>query len=241
MRVSTRDVLAELLVEALDDPVTAAVVHCLAAYGRACESEPHTRVVDELLPSAEPIDRELTRQRLQECALLSWDEQEAGQVNLASAFVSEWPEIRPKLTQYAAALDDWSGGSGQSRLDVVDVVLRKGSVLFNHKLFFEVHEVLEPEWMKEHGDVKSFLQGLIQIAVAFYHLGRRNLDGARSLLHEGLLKIIPHSPAFLGIELRDFIAGLEVCRQTLARLGPDTLDQFQTDRIPRMQRVGIGG
>ena len=92
--------------------------------------------------------------------------------------------------------------------------------------------------MKEHGDVKSFLQGLIQIAVAFYHLGRRNLDGARSLLHEGLLKISPHSPAFLGIELRDFIAGLEVCRQTLARLSPDTLDQFQTDRIPRMQLVG---
>ena len=92
--------------------------------------------------------------------------------------------------------------------------------------------------MKEHGDVKSFLQGLIQIAVAFYHLGRRNLEGARSLLHEGLLKIIPHSPAFLGIELRDFIAGLEVCRQTLARLSLDTLDQFQMDRIPRMQRVG---
>ncbi len=235
MRVSTRDVLAELLVEALDDPVTAAAVRCLAAYGQACESEPHTRVVDELLLSAEPAERELTRQRLQECALLSWGEQEVGQVNLASPFVSEWREIRPKLSQYAAALDDWSGGTGQPRLDVV---LRRGVLLFNHKLFFEVHEVLEPEWMKEHGDVKSFLQGLIQIAVAFYHLGRRNLDGARSLLHEGLLKIIPHSPAFLGIELRDFIAGLEACRQTLARLSPDTLDQFQTDRIPRMQLVG---
>ena len=238
MRVSTRDVLAELLVKALDDPVTAAIVRCLAAYGQACESEPHTRVVDELLLSAEPFelaDKELIRQRLQECALLSWDEQEAGQVNLASAFVSEWREIRPTLTQYATALDDWSAGSGQSRLDVV---LRKGIVLFNHKLFFEVHEVLEPEWMQEHGDVKSFLQGLIQIAVAFYHLGRRNLDGARSLLNEGLLKIIPHSPVFLGIELRAFIAGLEVCRQTLARLSLDTLDQFQTDRIPRMQRVG---
>ena len=75
MRVSTRDVLAELLVEALDAPVTAAAVRCLAAYGRACESGPHTRVVDDLLPSAQPIDRDRTRQRLQECALGFWDQQ----------------------------------------------------------------------------------------------------------------------------------------------------------------------
>ena len=236
MKVSTRDVLAELLVEALDDSVTAAAVRCLAAYGRACESEPHTRVVDELLPSAQPIDRERTRQRLRECALLSWDQQSSsGQVSLASGFVPEWPELRSQLIQYGAALGEWTEVRGESDLTHA---LRKGVLLFNHNLFFEVHEVLEPEWMKEHGDVKSFLQGLIQVAVAFYHLGRRNLEGARSLLHEGLLKIIPHSPAFLGIELRDFIAGLEVCRHMLARLSLDTLDQVQTDRIPRMQRVG---
>ena len=91
--------------------------------------------------------------------------------------------------------------------------------------------------MKEQGEVKSFLQGLIQIAVAFYHLGRGNLAGARSLLREGLIKISPHSPVCLGVELRDFIAGLEQCQQVISGLSPETCQQFSLDAVPRMRLV----
>ena len=205
MKVSTRDALADLLLEALDDAATAATLRRLVAYARTCEAGPHPLAMDAVLRSA-----------------------------LTPEFDSEWQAIRAKLLQYGAALDAWSGATGTLALDGV---LQKSVVLFNHQLFFEVHEVLEPQWMQEQGEVKIFLQGLIQIAVAFYHLGRGNLAGTRSLLQEGLIKISPHSPTCLGVELQDFIAGLEACREVVSGLSPDTFKQFSMDLIPRMQLI----
>ena len=188
MKVATRDALADLLLEALDDAATAATVCGLAADARTSEAGPPPHTLAEKLRSV-----------------------------LTSGFDAEWPAIRAKLIQYGAALESWSGRAGGS---TCDIALQKSVLLFNHHLFFEVHEVLEPQWMKEQGEVKSFLQGLIQIAVAFYHLGRGNLAGTRSLLHEGLIKIAPHAPACLDLELQDFIAGLEQCRAGHRRSEP---------------------
>ena len=98
--------------------------------------------------------------------------------------------------------------------------------------------MLEPVWMEEVGDVKRFLQGLIQAAVAMYHLGRGNLAGARSLLTEGLAKLAPHRPSFLGIELEEFVAGLEACRAAVIRLHPENAVEFNTRLIPRMEYAG---
>lgn len=205
MKVATRDALADLLLEALDDAATAATVRGLAADVRAAVAGPPPHALAEKL----------------RCVL-------------TPEFEADWPAVRAKLLQYGAVLEGWSGQAGASALEVV---LQKSALLFNQHLFFEVHEVLEPQWMKEQGEVKSFLQGLIQIAVAFYHLGRGNLAGTRSLLHEGLIKIAPHSPACLGVELQDFIAGLEGCQQVISGLSPETYRQFSLDAVPRMRLV----
>jgi len=137
-----------------------------------------------------------------------------------------------KLTQYSVALDEWQPEEAAS---AITTALRKGVLLFNHRLFFEVHEVLEAQWVQETGEVRRFFQGLIQIAVAFYHLGNHNLRGTLSLLQDGLEKITLHQPAFLGVELRDFSADLAACRDELLRLGPEGFTQFQTEMIPQMR------
>jgi hypothetical protein len=59
------------------------------------------------------------------------------------------------------------------------------AVLFDAGLHFEVHELLEPHWVRAQGAERQALQGLIQIAVGFQHLANGNLQGARSLLSEG--------------------------------------------------------
>lgn len=205
MKIATRDALADLLLEALDDAATAATVCGLAAEVRTAVAEPPPHALAGKLRSI-----------------------------LTPDFEADWSAVRAKLLQYGAVLEGWSGQAGAPALDIV---LQKSVLLFNHHLFFEVHEVLEPQWMQEQGEVKKFLQGLIQIAVAFYHLGRGNLAGTRSLLHEGLLKISPHSPACLGVELRDFIAGLEQCQQVISGLSPETCKQFSPDAIPRMRLI----
>jgi len=232
MKISTRDLLAELLVTALEQPVAAAALRCLAAYCRAVRKTPPTLSVDRFLLPAPETERAQVLALLEQSPLLAWDLRgRSGRVTLAPAFTAEWAEIVAKLVQYGAALEEWVP---DHTVPALTNALHKGVLLFNHHLFFEVHEVLEAQWTQETGEEKRFLQGLIQIAVAFHHLGNHNLRGALSLLQNGVEKVAPHRPTFLGIELRDFLAGLEACRTELGQLGPEESRRFQTERIPRM-------
>jgi hypothetical protein len=67
--------------------------------------------------------------------------------------------------------------------------LDEAADLFDARLFFEVHELLEPYWMRAEGATREALQGLIQIAVGFQHLVNGNLEGARMHLEEGSAKV----------------------------------------------------
>jgi hypothetical protein len=68
-------------------------------------------------------------------------------------------------------------------------VLDEAADLFDAGLYFEVHELLEPYWMRAEGKEREALRGLIQVAVGFHHLANGNLAGARSLLDEGSTKL----------------------------------------------------
>jgi len=75
--------------------------------------------------------------------------------------------------------------AGVATGDPLADALRRAAALWDARLFFEVHEVLEAVWQRKAGDVRQALQGVIQIAVAFYHLAAGNLRGARQLLKDG--------------------------------------------------------
>ena len=179
-----------------------------------------------------------TRDLLVELLLEAFDERApAGAVRarlsaLVEQFPSEKEEVTDRLHRYVGALEEWRAAP---QCAARGTALGKAALLFNHHLFFEVHEVLEAQWRVEHDPPRLFLQGLIQIAVAFHHLERRNFRGAVSLLHDGLEKIMPHRPAFLGVELQEFAARLIACREELQRLGPEHWDQFQSTQIPLLK------
>ncbi len=232
--LATRNLLAELILDALDSPTAATAVRCLAAYARTIGRTPTVISSGQLLLPAPTAEREQVRYYLQGHALLSWRQRgPVWQTGLAAALRPDCGQVAARLRQYGQALEDW-----QPRPEVsgLELAVRKGAMLFNHRLFFEVHEVLEAQWIHEVDPERRFLQGLIQIAVAFYHLGNRNLRGAVSLLGDGLDKIRPHAPACLGLELSDFIAGLERCGEEIRRLGTQEPGQFQDDHIPRLRQ-----
>ena len=231
--LATRNLLAELILEALASPTVATAVRCLAAYARTIRRAPPVVSPGQLLVSAPAAEREQVRHYLEGHALLSWSQRATvWQVTLAPELRPDCDQIAAKLRQYGRALEGWQLQPGVSGLDLA---VRKGALLFNHHLFFEVHEVLEAQWIQEVDPERRFLQGLIQIAVAFYHLSNRNLGGTLSLLHDGLDKIRPHAPAYLGLELSDFIVGIERCREEIERLGADRMEQFQGAHIPSIR------
>lgn len=101
-----------------------------------------------------------------------------------------------------------------------DRKLAQGIALFNAGKFFDAHEVLEDVWRELTGDDRRFLQGLIQVAVAFHHHSTGNLDGARSLLARGAARLAGAPEAFLGISMPPLRAALERWQAALAENSP---------------------
>jgi len=71
--------------------------------------------------------------------------------------------------------------------------------LFNSKHFFEAHEVLEGLWLDSEGEAKEFYRGLVQCAVAFAHLQRGNLSGAKRLHARSAGYLTRYPSQYLGI------------------------------------------
>jgi predicted metal-dependent hydrolase len=64
--------------------------------------------------------------------------------------------------------------------------LGRGRHLFNAGRFFEAHEVWEEAWLREQGETRRLLQGLIQVAAGYHHaFDRRQAHGCAWLLEAG--------------------------------------------------------
>ena len=70
--------------------------------------------------------------------------------------------------------------------DDIEKNVKMARLLFEKELYFEVHEILEEVWMGEFGKEREFLQALIQIGVAYYHLSNYNTRGFKLLLENAL-------------------------------------------------------
>ena len=64
----------------------------------------------------------------------------------------------------------------------------KGIDLFNKKDFYDAHEYWEELWLNYKLKDASFIQGLIQLSVSYFHYFNGNLKGARSMVRKCLMK-----------------------------------------------------
>ena len=81
--------------------------------------------------------------------------------------------------------------------------------LFNHKKFFEAHEVLELLWREEKGAVRDYYHGLIQIAAVFVHLQKGTPPGGEQLLVTASKYLEKYRPVFMGLDLDKLLAGTQ--------------------------------
>ena len=87
---------------------------------------------------------------------------------------------------------------------------------FNEGFFFECHDTLEEMWAGLRGPSRDFFQGLIQVAVAFYHLTGGNLPGARSLLSRALKRFERYPDRYAGFDLGAHRAELRAWQSRVA-------------------------
>ena len=69
-----------------------------------------------------------------------------------------------------------------------DELFQKGIDAFNNRKFYEAHEYWEELWLDYKLTDATFIQGLIQLAVSYFHLFNQNLNGARSMIRKCLGK-----------------------------------------------------
>jgi uncharacterized protein len=67
---------------------------------------------------------------------------------------------------------------------------RLGLVRFNAEQYWLAHEALEDAWNAEEGIVRDLYRGILQAAVVYHHLRRKNLRGA--------IKVYERSQKWLG-------------------------------------------
>jgi len=164
-----RNALAELAIAAHDDQAAVASLTWLADPSGAPPAAAAAR-----LSSVHLIDPEAT-------ALLP----------VHAAHAEAVARHATRALRAVRALGGASGDDGMGR------ACRIAAALWNERLFFEVHEVLEAVWKPAAGAERQALQGVIQIAVAFHHLAHGNRRGARSLLAEGRGRLVSAPPAAL--------------------------------------------
>ena len=81
--------------------------------------------------------------------------------------------------------------------------------LFNKQEWYEAHDAFEEIWNTVDGDERQVIQGILQVSVSQFHLGKGNLNGATILLGEGLGRIKTRTKINLGIDLESFCQCLE--------------------------------
>jgi uncharacterized protein len=108
----------------------------------------------------------------------------------------------------------------------------RGLEEFNKEAFFEAHEVLEDLWHEYRDPDRTFIQGLIQIAAAFYHLQSHNIKGAVSQFEKGGEKLAHYLPTYNQVSVAEL---LEDVRENLRQLHQGTSLSVDRTRYPKIQ------
>lgn len=77
--------------------------------------------------------------------------------------------------------------------------------LFNTHQWYLAHDAFEQIWHESDVEFRPFLQGIIQVSVAEYHLENGNLRGSILLMAEGLGHLKSFSSSASDVDLDPFI------------------------------------
>lgn len=99
---------------------------------------------------------------------------------------------------------------------------------FNTKEFYACHDTWEAIWMEAMEPDRTFYQGLIQIAVALYHLSNHNWQGCVTLMGEGIRRLGPYQPDYFEIAVTPLVQSTQVLLRTLQEAGPEKVEAIAT-------------
>lgn len=94
--------------------------------------------------------------------------------------------------------------------------LARGIALIGSGAYFDAHEELEEEWRVAPADERDFLQGLVHVAVAWYHAERGNRPGCERQLAKAARRLDAYLPTHRGVDVALVIEDVEAARRLVA-------------------------
>ena len=93
--------------------------------------------------------------------------------------------------------------------NVEDSLFNRGIEDFNNKKYYAAHESWEELWSAYKLNDALFVQGLIQLSVAFFHITNLNLKGSKNLFEKCLPKLQQFSSSHRDLNLDEIIIAAE--------------------------------
>lgn len=115
----------------------------------------------------------------------------------------------------------------------MEVLFQKGLAEYEKGDYFDAHEAWEDLWSDYNFPDRKFIQGLIQLAVSFVHLGNGNLTGARNLLKKCENKFAEYAGIQRNIninELKSSIEAVEIVYEDM-----ENASEFDWDLVPNLK------
>jgi predicted metal-dependent hydrolase len=102
----------------------------------------------------------------------------------------------------------------------------EGLRLMNAGKYFEAHEALEEAWNEEEGSVRELYRGILQIAVVYLHITRRNYNGAVKVYGRSQKWLKDWPDICRGIQVAELRKDAEAVITEVNRLGAERLSEF---------------
>jgi predicted metal-dependent hydrolase len=107
----------------------------------------------------------------------------------------------------------------------------EGLRLFNAGEYFEAHEALEDAWNEESGKVRNLYRGILQIAVVYLHITRRNYNGAIKVYARSQRWIRDWPAVCRGIQVEELCRDAEAVITEVRRLGMERISEFDNSLL----------
>ena len=107
-----------------------------------------------------------------------------------------------------------------------------GIALFNEKKFYDAHEAWEELWSEYRLKDDLFIQGLIQLSVAFFHITNLNLKGSSNLFRKSLPKLKKFPINHRNINVSEIIICAENSEKKVNSI--KKVDEFDWKLVPKI-------
>ena len=111
----------------------------------------------------------------------------------------------------------------------------QGIEAFNRGEYYPSHDYFEQAWMEESNPIRNAYRGILQIAVAYYHIERQNYRGALKMFLRSIQWLEPLPDWVQGIHIAKLRQDAAATRQQMEALGAERIEAFDLTSLHNIQ------